>query len=98
MIILYDIKSYSEVLSKSLLLDTRQYKNGVEKVISSTVLELLTYKAECEREKINVDRLKVSRLLKMMVLFSVDQSKKSTRGLYRRTQNGNKTILKPWKL
>lgn len=35
------------------LLDTRQYKNGLEKVISSIVLELLSYMAEREREKIN---------------------------------------------
>ncbi|MDQ0724627.1 DNA invertase Pin-like site-specific DNA recombinase [Paenibacillus sp. W4I10] len=31
------------------LLDTRQYKNGLEKVISSIVLELLSYMAESER-------------------------------------------------
>lgn len=35
------------------ILDTRQYKNGLEKVISSIVLELLSYMAEREREKIN---------------------------------------------
>ncbi|NMI04814.1 recombinase family protein [Paenibacillus sp. SZ31] len=35
------------------LLDTRQYKNGLEKVISSIVLELLSYMAESERERIN---------------------------------------------
>jgi DNA invertase Pin-like site-specific DNA recombinase len=34
------------------ILDTRQYKNGLEKVISSIVLELLSYMAEREREKI----------------------------------------------
>ncbi|WP_223868959.1 recombinase family protein [Paenibacillus sp. UASWS1643] len=31
------------------LLDKRQYKNGLEKVISSIVLELLSYMAESER-------------------------------------------------
>lgn len=35
------------------ILDTRQYKNGLEKVISSIVLELLSYMAEREREMIN---------------------------------------------
>ncbi|MGW8956769.1 recombinase family protein [Paenibacillus sp. NPDC055715] len=35
------------------ILDTRQYHNGLEKVISSIVLELLSYMAEREREKIN---------------------------------------------
>ncbi|MCG7377397.1 recombinase family protein [Paenibacillus sp. ACRSA] len=35
------------------ILDTRQYKNGLEKVISSIVLELLSYMSEREREKIN---------------------------------------------
>lgn len=35
------------------ILDTRQYQNGLEKVISSIVLELLSYMAEREREKIN---------------------------------------------
>lgn len=34
------------------LLDTRQYQNGLERVISSIVLELLSYMAEREREKI----------------------------------------------
>ncbi|MEK3910668.1 recombinase family protein [Paenibacillus sp. FSL H7-0331] len=35
------------------ILDTRQYKNGLEKVISTIVLELLSYMAEREKEKIN---------------------------------------------
>lgn len=35
------------------ILDTRQYKNGLEEVISGIVLELLSYMAEREREKIN---------------------------------------------
>ncbi|MOA50902.1 Transposon gamma-delta resolvase [compost metagenome] len=35
------------------ILDTRQYQNGLEKLISSIVLELLSYMAEREREKIN---------------------------------------------
>ncbi|WP_336077456.1 recombinase [Paenibacillus sp. 203] len=35
------------------IFDTRQYHNGLEKVISSIVLELLSYMAEREREKIN---------------------------------------------
>ncbi|MBZ6442115.1 DNA invertase Pin-like site-specific DNA recombinase [Paenibacillus jamilae] len=35
------------------ILDTRQYHNGLEKVISGTVLELLSYMAEREREKID---------------------------------------------
>jgi len=34
------------------ILDTRQYKNGMEKVISNIVLELLSYMAERERESI----------------------------------------------
>ncbi|NRF96123.1 recombinase family protein [Paenibacillus frigoriresistens] len=34
------------------ILDTRQYKNGMEKVISNIVLELLSYMAERERETI----------------------------------------------
>ncbi|MFW6029866.1 MAG: recombinase family protein [Halanaerobiales bacterium] len=34
------------------ILDTRQYKNGMEKVITNIVLELLSYIAEQEREKI----------------------------------------------
>ena len=34
------------------ILDTRQYKAGMEKVISNIVLELLSYMAEQEREKI----------------------------------------------
>lgn len=36
------------------ILDTRQYKNGMEKVITNIVLELLSYMAEMEREKIKV--------------------------------------------
>jgi DNA invertase Pin-like site-specific DNA recombinase len=36
------------------ILDTRQYKNGMEKVITNIVLELLSYMAEREREKIKV--------------------------------------------
>lgn len=32
------------------ILDTRQYQNGLEKLISSIVLELLSYMAERERE------------------------------------------------
>lgn len=35
------------------ILDTRQYKNGLEKVITNIVLELLSYMAEREKEKIN---------------------------------------------
>lgn len=35
------------------ILDTRAYQNGLEKLISSIVLELLSYMAEREREKIN---------------------------------------------
>jgi DNA invertase Pin-like site-specific DNA recombinase len=35
------------------ILDTRQYKNGLDKVISNIVLELLSYMAQREREKIN---------------------------------------------
>jgi DNA invertase Pin-like site-specific DNA recombinase len=35
------------------ILDTRQYQNGLERLISSIVLELLSYMAEREREKIN---------------------------------------------
>ncbi|MNC20777.1 Transposon gamma-delta resolvase [compost metagenome] len=35
------------------ILDTRQYQNGLEKLITSIVLELLSYMAEREREKIN---------------------------------------------
>jgi DNA invertase Pin-like site-specific DNA recombinase len=35
------------------ILDTRQYKNGFDKVISNIVLELLSYMAQREREKIN---------------------------------------------
>ncbi len=35
------------------ILDTRQYKNGLEKVITAIVLELLSYMAEREKEKIN---------------------------------------------
>lgn len=35
------------------ILDTRQYQNGMEKLISNIVLELLSYMAEREREKIN---------------------------------------------
>lgn len=35
------------------ILDTRQYQNGLEKLISSIVLELLSYMAEREREKLN---------------------------------------------
>lgn len=34
------------------ILDTRHYKNGMEKVITNIVLELLSYMAEREREKI----------------------------------------------
>lgn len=35
------------------LLDTRKFKNGMEELISNIVLELLSYMAEKEREKIN---------------------------------------------
>ena len=35
------------------LLDTRKFKDGMEKLISNIVLELLSYMAEKEREKIN---------------------------------------------
>jgi DNA invertase Pin-like site-specific DNA recombinase len=35
------------------ILDTRQCKNGLDKVISNIVLELLSYMAQREREKIN---------------------------------------------
>lgn len=35
------------------ILDTRQYQNGMERLISNIVLELLSYMAEREREKIN---------------------------------------------
>jgi DNA invertase Pin-like site-specific DNA recombinase len=35
------------------ILDTRQYKNGLDQVISNIVLELLSYMAQREREKIN---------------------------------------------
>jgi DNA invertase Pin-like site-specific DNA recombinase len=35
------------------ILDTRQYKNGLENVITNIVLELLSYMAEREKEKIN---------------------------------------------
>ncbi|WDM24332.1 hypothetical protein J4I02_08200 [Paenibacillus polymyxa] len=35
------------------ILDTRQYHNGLEKVISSIVLEMFSYMAERECEKIN---------------------------------------------
>lgn len=36
------------------ILDTRQYQNGMEKLISNIVLELLSYMAEREREKIGI--------------------------------------------
>ena len=35
------------------LLDTRKFKNGMEELISNIILELLSYMAEKEREKIN---------------------------------------------
>ena len=35
------------------LLDTRKFKNGMEESISNIILELLSYMAEKEREKIN---------------------------------------------
>lgn len=37
------------------LLDTRKFKKGMEELISNIVLELLSYMAEKEREKINKD-------------------------------------------
>jgi len=35
------------------LLDTRKFKNGMEELISNIILELLSYMAEKERQKIN---------------------------------------------
>lgn len=35
------------------ILDTRDYKNGMDKLIANIVLELLSYMAQAEREKIN---------------------------------------------
>ncbi|WP_405168319.1 recombinase family protein [Paenibacillus sp. FSL H3-0286] len=47
-----DIGAHIVILDMPIL-DTRQYQNGLEKLISSIVLELLSYMAEREREKIN---------------------------------------------
>jgi DNA invertase Pin-like site-specific DNA recombinase len=47
-----DIGAHIVVLDMPIL-DTRQYKNGLDKVISNIVLELLSYMAQREREKIN---------------------------------------------
>lgn len=47
-----DIGAHIVILDMPIL-DTRQYQNGLEKVIASIVLELLSYMAEREREKIN---------------------------------------------
>jgi DNA invertase Pin-like site-specific DNA recombinase len=47
-----DIEADIVVLDMDLL-DTRKFKNGMEELISNIVLELLSYMAEKEREKIN---------------------------------------------
>lgn len=47
-----DIRADIVVLDMDLL-DTRNFKNGMEELISNIVLELLSYMAEKEREKIN---------------------------------------------
>ncbi|MFP4021324.1 MAG: recombinase family protein [Halanaerobium sp.] len=47
-----DIKADIVVLDMNLL-DTRKFKNGMEELISNIILELLSYMAEKEREKIN---------------------------------------------
>ncbi|MEC0091799.1 recombinase family protein [Paenibacillus macquariensis] len=47
-----DIGAHIVILDMDIL-DTRKYQNGLEQVISSIVLELLSYMAEREREKIN---------------------------------------------
>jgi DNA invertase Pin-like site-specific DNA recombinase len=53
-------KEWQEIIDKGAyivvldmpMLDTRQYKNGMEKVITNIILELLSYIAEMERDKI----------------------------------------------
>lgn len=47
-----DIGAHIVILDMDIL-DTRKYQNGLEQVISSIVLELLSYMAEREKEKIN---------------------------------------------
>ncbi|WP_438351359.1 recombinase family protein [Paenibacillus sp. FA6] len=47
-----DIGAHVVILDMPIL-DTRQYQNGLEKLISNIVLELLSYMAEREKEKIH---------------------------------------------